>query len=409
MMHALVAAGLLCGFGLTLRFIRQATMLWILAMETSPDSWLDNLIGGHETIIGVMKGLGLVLVAVIGLRCGWRRDRFNPGFAFGAMFLVGLMHGLYPGLTLLASLRSLIGSAGPFMFSFVRLPPAIIQAMKRAAIFGPLVTVGFGGLLALAGLDQMYGVEQGALRLGASGEAPFLAGFALIGVYAGLMAFLRAPRRREAIMLGVNLTIILLTGARTPLALALLVTVAVLFTQRRLIGLAFFGALAASGVLFFSALSFLRVFDLVKLGEASDLSNRDLVWPYFMSAFSASPFFGWGVGAGKEIIPVTSRLTSLIGTNAAHDEYLRIGSEGGMFGLLLLIALMFLWLIRGSAGMARPERWFIRFVFIAFALHSMTDNTLIATTSSVFFMWISAVFATGDTEAAVGQAGLKGG
>ncbi len=36
----------------------------------------------------------------------------------------------------------------------------------------------------------------------------------------------------------------------------------------------------------------------------------------------------------------------------------------------------------------------MRLVFFAFALHSLTDNTLIATTSSVFFLWVSAVFAT---------------
>jgi len=32
-------------------------------------------------------------------------------------------------------------------------------------------------------------------------------------------------------------------------------------------------------------------------------------------------------------------------------------------------------------------------VFAAFALHSATDNTMIATTSSVFFLWVASVFA----------------
>jgi hypothetical protein len=36
----------------------------------------------------------------------------------------------------------------------------------------------------------------------------------------------------------------------------------------------------------------------------------------------------------------------------------------------------------------------MRLIFLGFALHSATDNTLIATTSSVFFIWVSAVFAT---------------
>jgi O-antigen ligase len=277
----------------------------------------------------------------------------------------------------------------------VRLPEAFRRAVIRAAIWGPLFTVGFGGVLALTGLDHMYVLEQGALRLGASGEPPFLAGFALIGVYAGLMELLRHGRSRDITLLLVNLVIILLTGARTPLALALLVTLAVLVAQRRLFALAAAGAVMCVTLMFLNAFSFIRVVGLAQLGEASNLSNRELVWPYFQSAFIASPFFGWGVGAGKVVIPITSQLSSLIGTNAAHDEYLRIGSEGGFFGLALLITLIFLWVKHGTACMEQREAWLMRLIFIAFMIHSATDNTLIATTSSVFFIWASCIFATG--------------
>jgi O-antigen ligase len=398
MILALVALAAICALGLTVAFPRAACVLWIFLLETSPDSWLDNLIGAHETIIGVMKAFGLVLVAVMALDFGVKRDRYNPSLAFAFMFIAGLMHGMYPGLTLLSSTRSLIGSAGPFLFSFVRIPAAFIQAIKRAAIWGPLFTTGFGGLLAVTGLDHMYVVEQGALRLGASGEPPFLAGFALIGIYAGLMEYLRQPRFTEILLLLVNLVIILLTGARGPLALALLICCSVLVIQRRLLLLAAAGAAASLVLIFLNAFTFLRVVDLTQLGEAVDLSNRNLVWPYFQQAFLTSPFFGWGVGAGKIIIPVTSQLTALIGTNAAHDEYLRIGAEGGLFGLLLLIALLFLWVKHHSAPLPRDERWLMRLVFLSFALQSATDNTLIATTSSVFFIWVSAVFATAPEE-----------
>jgi len=394
MLLALVVIAALCVLGLTLCFPRIACVLWILALETSPDAWLDNIIGEHETIIGVMKAFGLVLVAVLALRGSLRRDRYNPAFAFGVMFAVGLMHGLYPGLSLTSSLRSLIGSAGPFLFGFVRLPEAFIRAVIRAAIWGPLFTVGFGGVLALTGLDHMVALQAGVLRLGASGEPPFLAGFALIGVYAGLMELLRHHRARDIAFLLVNLLIILLTGARTPLALAVLVTACVLIAQRRLLALAAAGALLSFMLIFLNMFSFIRVVDLAQSGEASNLSNRDLVWPYFQSAFMASPWFGWGVGAGKVIIPVTSRLTALIGTNAAHDEFLRIGSEGGAFGLALLITLIFLWVKHGTSRMEKDQAWLMRLIFIAFMFHSATDNTLIATTSSVFFIWVSCVFAT---------------
>jgi hypothetical protein len=37
-------------------------------------------------------------------------------------------------------------------------------------------------------------------------------------------------------------------------------------------------------------------------------------------------------------------------------------------------------------------------VFLAFAIHSATDNTLIATTASLMFAWVSAVFARAEAE-----------
>jgi O-antigen ligase len=174
---------------------------------------------------------------------------------------------------------------------------------------------------------------------------------------------------------------------------------ALLVLQRRLVLLAAAGALTASAVLFSGWLGFIRIIGLTQLGEAANLSHRDLVWPYFQQAFYASPFVGWGVGAGKIIIPVTSQLDTLLGTNAAHNEYLRLSAEGGILGLTLLIALLALWVRRGTAPMPTPQRWLTRLIFIGFAVHSATDNTMIATTSSAFFLWASCVFATAENRA----------
>ncbi len=398
MLLFLVVFCAICVLGLTLKFPRLAAVLWICALETSPDSWLQRL-GGlaqQETIVGLMKAFGLLLVLVLGLRHGWRRDRYNPGFAFGFMFLTGLLHGLYPGLTLLSSLRSLLGSAGPLLFAFVHIPEHFRRAVMGAILWGPLLTVGFGAMLAVLGLDHMYVLEQGALRLGASGEPPFLAGFALIGIYAGLMEFLAAPRQSLAAAVGINLVIIVLTGARAPLLLAGLDILAVLVLRRQLLLLAAAGMLAAGTIMFAHALGFIRVIGLTNLGEASDLSNRDIVWPYFERAFLSSPWFGWGVGAGKYIIPAVSDIDSLLGTNAAHNEYLRIGAEGGVFGLSLLIILIGLWVRRHAAFLFPPRARLMQLIFIGFAIHSATDNTMIATTSSVFFLWVSCIFANAE-------------
>jgi O-antigen ligase len=203
------------------------------------------------------------------------------------------------------------------------------------------------------------------------------------------------------VWLAVNFAILIATGARAPLAIAILVSAFAFFSpgavtgaRARLMGLAGVGAAASAAIIFASQLSFIRVFQLAEAGQAASLSNRDLVWPMFESAFARSPWLGWGMGAGKYVLPNTDALSTAIGTNAAHNEYLRIGTEGGYIGVFLLAALMGLWAWRGSAPLPAPQRWLMRMVFIAFAIHSWTDNTLIATTSSVLFLWVSTVFAT---------------
>ncbi len=384
------------------RFPMAATLLWILAVEATPDQWFS---GAHETVIGVEKGAGVALVVLLGLRFGWRRDRYNPGFAFGAMFFTGVLHGLYPGLTLMSSLRTLIGSAAPFAFGFVKTGPEFRRAVVRTVTIGPLINLITGAVLAALHLHPIYTMEENVFRLAGAGLPAFLGGFALIAIYAGLLEMLRpqppgrppagwppAGNLLEPALLALNFTILLLTGARTPLALATLLILGVIIFKRNLMALAAAGAMLAIAILFLGQFSFIRAVDLVRVGQAGNLSNRDLIWPYFEAAIAASPWLGWGVGAGKMVVPTTHGIAQLIGTNAAHNEYLRIGCEGGLFGLTLLILCMGLWAARGARSLPIAESWFMRLVFIAFAVHSATDNTLIATTSSVMFIWITAVF-----------------
>jgi len=404
-MNALTAGGALllcaCLTGLAARFCTAATMFWMLLIEATPEFWLSPDPAIHEDILGLIKAAGLAMALILAIRHGAKSDRYNPAFAFVFMFGAGLAHGLYPDLTFTGSFRSLLGSIAPFAFGYAKLPKDFCRAIIRTTMFGPLFAVAAGCVLQLAGLHTLYDTGSGTFRLTAGGEGPFLGGFALIAIYAGLMEFFATGQSRDFWLIAVNFLILILTGARAPLALAVFAGAAAClipnpnFAARGKLGLlAAAGALASLAFMFSGALGFVRIIGLAQSGDVANLSHRDLIWPYFQAAIHTSPWFGWGLGAGKVIIPVTSPLSLQLGTNAAHNEYLRVGAEGGVIGLALLAALMAAWAWRGSKPLPSPQRWLMRLIFIAFALHSWTDNTLIATTSSILFIWVAAVFAT---------------
>ena len=409
MLPGLMAPALLLLLGLLLLAISYAapipaTFVWLLLVETTPEMWLSDLAGGHEVIIGALKIFGLMLAGLSILRYGSRFDRFNPGLAFLVMFVGGFAHGLWPGLSFTSSLRSLIGSAAPFASGFLDAPAPWRRAVVRAAIIGPCVTVLFGAVLALLGLRGLYYTELGAVRLSASSNPAFLAGFTVTAVYAGTVEFLRRGDGRELGWIGLNMLILVATGARAPLFFAVSILTLVfgfigsphLPARRRTAILACGGIAVAAALMASSTLHFVRVIDLIDLGDAENLSNRNLVWPIFKQAIASSPWLGWGVGAGKVIVPLHSALGTFLGTNAAHEEYLRIAAEGGIPGACLLVLMLALWVLRGSVALPAAQRRTIRLVFVAFALHSATDNTLIATTSLAFFTWARAVLIFGE-------------
>jgi O-antigen ligase len=201
-------------------------------------------------------------------------------------------------------------------------------------------------------------------------------------------------------MVMLNLGILAFTSARAPLAIAVLVIGLAIACvpsphmprSTRVLLLLSGAILAVLLPLMAGFFSDMRLFNLL-LREPTNLSGRDEIWPYFQAAWDASPWFGWGVGAAKSLVDLESPVARLLGTNAAHNEYLRIGVEGGYLGLFLLILCLVLWTRAHLRATCGPDRAILLLVLIGFAVHSYTDNTLIATTSSVFLTWINACFA----------------
>ncbi len=277
--------------------------------------------------------------------------------------------------------------------------------MIRITALIPLINVTVGAALAAGAIRPLF-IDLGGERLAALSHPAFLAGFALAAMYACLVQWFREAAWKWLLLLAANLVILVLTGARAPTLYGLAVIVLAMtlaptdvISRRRRWGLLLAGGALLPFVLILAGdLTELRLFNAVET-YAGNLSGRAELWPAFEQAAAASPWFGWGLGAGNVIISPDSDIARLMHTWAAHNEYLRMAVEGGLIGRTLLIAAFALWCLRNSAPLPRAERIVIRLVFLAFACHAITDNVLISTSASVLFTFISAVFARGRLEA----------
>ena len=409
----LIAAMLALGsLLLTWRHLTAAWVVWILAAGLSPEMAITDLIGpeAFQPTIAAIKGGEIGLVALMILRHGMLPDRFNPAWAFVAISIMNLIAGVHPDLAPADMLRSAAGSLTPFLVFFCLHPPGWGAAVRRAVCFAPLLSVMLGSALDLLGLRSVF-FDSGGIRLAGLGHPAFLAGVCLPAIYAGLLHWLRTASPRAALLTGINLLILLLTGARAPLAYAALVVggsliaapgSAVPYAHRLALiaaGLAAVPVLLVLG----EAYSSLRLFEVLS-GDASHLSGRELLWPAFEEASSRAPWFGWGLGSGNLVIPHDGPIALLLRTWAAHNEYLRIQVEAGHVGRSLLILFFTVWAITHTRRLPRLERLVMRLIFVSFAAHAATDNVLISTPACVLFAFIAAVLA--DAEDAT-RSGLR--
>jgi O-antigen ligase len=408
LLPSLVGALLAAGFiALACCHLTAAWVGWLLVAGLSLENAVADVIGpdAFEAAIAAVKATEIGLVVLTILRTGLVLDPFNPAWAFAAMAATGLVAGTHPDLTMLAALRSLTGDITPFLLFFCVKPAGWGAAMRRAVTIAPALSVILGTLLDVAGLRSVF-LESGGLRLAGLGHPAFLAGVCLPALYAGLIRWLRTAAPAEAGLIGLNLVILFLTGARAPAAYAAVVIGgSLLIVPGSAVPRAHRLVLIAAGLTTIPVLlvlgqsaGSLRLFEVLNT-NADSLSGRQLLWPLFEAAAAKAPWFGWGLGSGNLVIPRTSLVVELLHTWAAHNEYLRIQVEGGYVGRTLLIALFVLWAVSRTRRLPALEKVVMRFVFITFAAHAMTDNVLISTPACVFFAFIAAIYAEADDAA----------
>ncbi len=377
-----------------------AAVAVLAVISLTPDGWVNSSFGIQTDLVGVQKMLVILLAVLLILRHGVRFHLSNPTLPYTGIFAIGIARGLGLGMTVGESLRSLIGGCSPFLLAFVRMPPRLYDTIIWMVILMPILNMVGGLALDVIG---MHSVLDPSGRLQGLKSAPQLAHFALWSVVASVLEFLRTGRARYTWTTAVATAIMLATGARAPTAYAVLFGAgALMFTRTRHFGLkekfqmvlaTLMGVVSVAGVTVLSGA--LRALDVNSIDQTS---GRDLMWPLFVSAIEQSPWFGYGVGAGTFVVDLSDSVAKLLGTTAAHNEYLRLSVEGGLLGVTLMVGIMILWCTMLSRQLQRTEKTLFRIAFLLFALLSITDNTMIATTALSFFSWVAAFSARGFYE-----------
>jgi O-antigen ligase len=403
----LLAATVISGIAfLALCFPSGFCVAWLLITGMSLEMTAHDIIGdeAYQPVIAIVKGTEIGLGLLCALRFGPRLNPLCPAWAYLAMLIAGLVHGLRPGLTTMDSLRSAIGSVAPFVFCFCRIPRSWAEVMIQATKWCPILAVAACIPLSIAGIRPLF-IDSGGARLAGLGHPAFLAGVCLPAIYACLIQLYRLGRRADLVLLVVNILILMLTGARAPFAYAVAVTGLSLITIRsqvfaardRLLLLLTAAALLPLLALIAGGLGEVRLFNVL-MNETGNLSGRGLLWPSFEAAAAESPWFGWGTGAGNVVVPSDGRIAKILHTWAAHNEYLRIQVEGGAIGEALLMALFAGWVMVQTRDLRQSDRRIMRLAFLAFAGHAFTDNVLISTPACVMFGFATAVFARRNTD-----------
>lgn len=369
-----------------------ATVGVVLLVALGPTTLLPF---GASQATALTKVAGIGVAGLCALRYGLSRQFNGPGLAFlAATALTAALGTPLPGVTLGENVRSLIGGIAPFAFISARYDKRAYRLLTLAVLAGPLASV------VLSILVAPLGIGNGPIfngRLDGMVHPANLASLSVTAITAATLELVRG-NRSAITWLGVNTIILFGSGARVPLLLTVLFGLSILLLSRtthfrfgqklRLTALAL--PIALIGAAIFGQRIIERSFTDHAGRAGFQASGRDIIWELFIAAIMKSPWFGQGVGAGR--FAVSLEEVELLGTNAAHNEYLRLAVDFGVIGTALIFLGFVVWIARETQRMPPGEAVVMRAAGVVLALHSITDNTLIALTMMVRMFWFAVVF-----------------
>lgn len=305
----------------------------------------------------------------------------------------------YAGFEFDRYLRGLVSLVVPWLFLAAAPSERDRDFLIAVLAWMPPAVVAIGALYAAAGLHPLWHTDfLGAPRLQGSSIPAGLGSIGYVGAFAAMLGVAFRRGRLYPWLVALNLVILLLSAARMPLALALVLCATVYLTMIRkspagLLAAAIAGPVLAAGMLLTIGKPLLTRF------ESQSTSGRDMIWDYLDAWLDRFPAFG--VGLGHQIVLLPEDIMQRTGTMAAHNEYLRLAVETGYFGAVAVfgcIALMCL-NIWGS------PRVRFRAVFLvaclSFFVYCQTDNAISST--NIPFVLVLASFAFARPRLAGGE------
>lgn len=354
-----------------------------------------------------------LLLYALNLRVVFNVDRFNPieksmwlliflTLAFGKSLSRGFYYFITLVLVLLFFLIFFVDypsfSFSIFLFSITQIPIffALIN-MKipfenaKRIIFTfslmPLLVVFFGFLYQILGIKAAYGIEfaTGMPRLQGTTSAAFLAGWCIAACYSSFKLYSLENRIIHLLLYVVNLFFLLLTVARFPLLVTAVVSAAIFFQAKSNVFSARKKVLFFLFSCFFAFGLFLYFFESYSSRITnSGSSGRDLIWDYLLYEYEFY-FKDWGAGFGHQYLIVPENLVALTSTVAAHNEYIRLLVELGLWGSIFfwfLTLIYFIYVIGFRVAGSKLEATFALFIFFSFCYF---DNVIATPAIFSFF------------------------
>lgn len=317
------------------------------------------------------KGVFLVALLLLCLRAPLNKPALVflglaslPVFVFGAL----TSYSDFSWLRLVMAYVALLSVAGFYVVTPSRRDSELI--LKSIAVL-PVVLLLYGVLLFLAfGTPLMMRDHTGAMRLSGATIPAFLAAAGYAASVAAAYLYCHTRKTAYFLLCVAALVVSALSGSRTPTVVALASAATVLFMRFSGVQRIALVVLGGTGLVLFLATAGDQ---LVMRFMASSSSGRDMIWGIVESWTARFPHTGIGFGHSGAVIPhYVSRIT---GTEATHNEYLRLSLELGYWGCALFLAgFMFM-----CMAVVRRFSWEGLLLFSLFFLYAYTDNVFFLT------------------------------